>query len=87
MRTLKAMIDGRPVKLPTQRRPLWWQLQGLQYTASGYGRRIPTEWMVQLPGSPRWRRVYVCCFSNSGTAYVDGPRGADGKREWIVITD
>lgn len=38
------------------------------YSASGYGRKIPTELMVRL-GS-RWQRVYVCQFSNAGTAYV-----------------
>lgn len=86
-RTLEANIDGRPVKLTAHARPLWWQAQGLQYTASGYGRRIPTQWVVQLPGSARWRRVYVCCYSNAGTAYVEGARGADGKRAWIVVTD
>ena len=48
-------------------------------TASGYGRRIPTSRMVQIPGSPRWRRVYCCCYSNAGTCYVT--RGKD----WIVI--
>jgi hypothetical protein len=36
--------------------------------ASGYGRRIPTDWAIQL-GS-RWHRVYVCCYSNSGTTYI-----------------
>lgn len=66
--------------LPHKRVPLWHHTLGLQYTSSGYGRRIPSEWMVQLPGSPRWRRVYVCIYSNSGTAYVDVPGG------WHVIT-
>ena len=56
-----------------------WQKAGLQYTASGYGKRIPTSYMVKLPGEPRWRRVYCCIFSNSGTCYV-----ARGK-DWIVI--
>jgi hypothetical protein len=37
--------------------------------ASGYGRRIPTDYAIRL-GS-RWHRVYVCCFSNAGTAYID----------------
>lgn len=77
--------NGQPV--PTKLAPLWWQEKGLQYTASGYGRRIPTAYMVQIPGSPRWRRVYCCCFSNAGTCYVDGPRDATGKRgPWIVIS-
>jgi hypothetical protein len=36
--------------------------------SSGYGRKIPTDWMIQL--GKRWHRVYVCCYSNSGTAYI-----------------
>lgn len=35
----------------------------------GYGRKIPTRYQVQLTDK-RWRRVFVCCYSNSGTAYV-----------------
>jgi hypothetical protein len=62
-----------------KRAPLWWQKQGLMYSSTGYGRKIPTELMVRLPGNSRWRRVYVCCFSNAGTAYV-----LQGK-DWIVI--
>jgi hypothetical protein len=56
-----------------------WQERGLSYTRSGYGRKIPTHHMVQLSGSKRWRRVYACVYSNSGTCYV--PKGKD----WIVI--
>lgn len=37
-------------------------------TASGYGGKIPTRHMVQYAG--RWRRVYVMCYGNAGTAYV-----------------
>ena len=58
---------------------LWWQERGLSYTSTGYGRKIPTDKMVRLPGSNRWRRVYCCIFSNSGTCYVTA-----GKN-WIVI--
>jgi hypothetical protein len=57
-----------------------WQKVGLQYTASGYGRKIPTSTMAKLPGSPRWRRVYLCIFSNIGTCYVTA------GNDWIVIT-
>lgn len=67
--------------LPHKRVPLWWQKQGLTYTRTGYGRRIPSELMVQLPESQRWRRVYVCIFSNAGTAYVP-----DRDGNWTVIT-
>ena len=35
----------------------------------GYGRKIPTDYAIRL-GS-RWYRVYVCCFSNAGTAYIN----------------
>lgn len=37
-------------------------------TADGYGGKIPTCHMIRYVG--RWRRVYVMCYSNSGTAYV-----------------
>lgn len=52
---------------------------GRSFTLSGYGRKIPTQHMVKLPGSPRWRRVYCCIYSNAGTCYVE--QGND----WIVI--
>ena len=54
--------------LETKEKPLWWQERGLMYTATGYGRKIPTSKMVKYKG--RWRRVYCCIFSNSGTCYI-----------------
>lgn len=66
--------------LPNRQAPLPHHRAGLQYTRSGYGRKIPTTRQVQLPGSPRWRRVYYCIYSNIGTCYV--PAGKD----WIVIS-
>lgn len=44
---------------------------GLQFTRTGYGARIPSPYMVRLHG--KWRRVYVACFGNSGSAYVGKP--------------
>ncbi|MGV8919531.1 MAG: hypothetical protein ACOH2R_17320 [Pseudomonas sp.] len=41
---------------------------GLSWTASGYGKRIPTSMMVKYDG--KWRRVYCCIYSNSGTCYI-----------------
>lgn len=67
-----ADLEAKDVPLPHH-------LAGLSYTRTGYGRKIPTSHMVRLPGSPRWRRVYCCIYSNSGTCYVT--RGED----WIVI--
>ena len=41
---------------------------GLQYTATGYGGKIPTIYKIQVQG--RWRRVYSRCFSNVSSEYV-----------------
>lgn len=48
--------------------PLPWQERGLMYTATGYGRKIPTRQMIKVNG--KWRRVYCCIFSNIGTCYI-----------------
>ena len=48
---------------------LWWQKRGLYFTASGYGKRIPTFYMVKH--NNRWKRVYCCIFSNSGTLFIE----------------
>jgi len=68
--------------------PLWWHDRGLSYTASGYGRKIPTRHMVKLPGTNRWRRVYCCIFSNSGTCYVPHhTKDPETRRpNWTVIS-
>lgn len=77
-------VDG--VRVTARIAPLWWQRQGRSFTASGYGRRIPTPFMVRLDG--RWRRVYCCVSSNAGTCYVEGPRDPEtGKRPWRIVTD
>lgn len=47
---------------------------------SGYGRRIPTSYMVLLNG--RKYRVYCCCFSNSGTCYIDTK-----DHKFVVVCD
>jgi hypothetical protein len=56
-----------PYKLITQM--LSWQKQGLQQTASGYGRKLTTPYMLETPDG-RKRRVYAVCFSNSASHYV-----------------
>ena len=68
-------------ELESKEAPLWFHKAGLSQTASGYGRKLATRHMVKLPGGKRWRRVYVCCYANSGTAYVPTKSG-----DWIVIT-
>ena len=47
-----------------------WQRRGLTWTATGYGRKIPSTRMIRLQGEKIWRRVYVVCYSNAGTSYV-----------------
>jgi hypothetical protein len=37
-------------------------------TQSGYGSRIPTDYIVKYLG--RWHRVYCRIFSNIGTTYI-----------------
>ena len=59
--------------------PLPWQAAGRQYTATGYGRKVPTCMKVQLPGDQRWRRVYSCRCSNASTEYVVKDGG------WVVV--
>lgn len=63
--------------------PLWHHKRGLSYTATGYGRRIPSPYMVRFNG--RWRRVYVCCFSNVGTAYIGRFDSKPGEQ--IIVRD
>lgn len=58
----------RTYKVKHKTNYLWWQSQGLSFTASGYGKRIPTCHMVQWHG--KWRRVYCCTYSNVGTLYI-----------------
>jgi hypothetical protein len=42
-------------------------------TQSGYGVAIPTGYMIKF--NDKWRRVYCCIFSNSGTLYIKAPKG------------
>jgi hypothetical protein len=57
-----------------------WQERGLQFTRTGYGPKIPTPYMVRFNG--RWRRVYCCIYSNSGTCYI-GKFG--GQAESLIV--
>lgn len=53
--------------------PTWWQERGLSFTASGYGRRIPTRYMLAYADGPtryRWHRVYAIVAGNSGSLYI-----------------
>ena len=47
-------------------------------TVSGYGPRIPTQYMVRHNG--RWYRVRVVCYGNAGSAYIL----VNGMMAWVV---
>ena len=49
--------------------PLPWQKLGLQYTASGYGNKIPTSKMAVIEGKKY--RIYCRIFSNVGTCFIN----------------
>lgn len=80
-------LDGRIDAVCTYRvyvkeNLLWWQEKGLSFTRSGYGKRIPTPYMVKFNG--KWRRVYCCIYSNSGTLYI-GKLTAKGESIIVQI--
>ena len=72
-------------KTPHRIKELEWQKRGLQFSRTGYGRRIPT--VHQYKVGNRWRRVYVCIFSNAGTAYIEAKERdpMTGRKAWIVV--
>lgn len=67
-------------KVESKTKLLWWQKLGMSYTASGYGKKVPTTKMVRH--NDRWRRVYCCIFSNAGTCYIETKSG-----DWITVDD
>ena len=50
-------------------KPLPWQKMGLSYTATGYGKKIPTSRVLYLFG--RMYRIYCTIYSNAGTCWID----------------
>ena len=58
---------GRDGEAILDYKPLTWQKQGLQYTASGYGAKIPTFWVIRYKN--KVRRVYCTIYSNAGTCW------------------
>ena len=49
-------------------RPLWWHMEGLTQTATGYGKKLTTPYKTEYNG--RLYRVYQICFSNAATSYI-----------------
>lgn len=45
--------------------PLWWHTQGLTQTATGYGKKLTTNWKISFCG--KLYRIYATCFSNAAS--------------------
>lgn len=67
---LPALPDGVmwPSPLAMSERLLEWQRRGLQYTATGYGTKIPTSKVIAWSDG-KVRRVYCDIYSNAGSCY------------------
>lgn len=57
-----------PSPLAISERLLEWQRRGLQYTAMGYGTKIPTSKVIRWSDG-KVRRVYCDIYSNVGSCY------------------
>jgi len=68
--TLRHYVDGvmHFDDLQAEQHILDWQVAGLQKTATGYGKKIPTSWKVYYEGC--LRRIYQDVCSNSTTSYI-----------------
>lgn len=62
---------------------LSWQEQGLTYTATGYGAKIPTQYQIRVGASKRWRRVYATQYGNAGSCWVQ----VHGGRRYLYDSD
>lgn len=63
----KVHIDAMPCDIRDE--PLKHHKLGLTYTASGYGRKIPTRYKAYYKGI--WRRIYSVCYSNVSSEYIE----------------
>lgn len=75
-------LPRRTESVPVLRSPMRHHRANLSYTATGYGEKIPTEYMVQWRN--RWRRVYCRIFSNSGTLYIRVPSATETGGRIVV---
>ena len=67
---LPTLPDGVkwPSPLSEAEKLLDWQRRGLQYTATGYGSKIPTSKVIKWSDG-KVRRVYCDIYSNAGSCY------------------
>lgn len=51
-------------------------------SVSGYGRKIPTPYMLKHARQGRWHRVYAMCYGNGSSAYIE----RFGKAHFLAIS-
>ena len=61
-------VSAWPSPLAISERPLDWQRRGVQYTATGYGTKIPTSKVIRWSDG-KFRRVYCDICSSAGSCY------------------
>lgn len=71
--------SGEYVEREMVYRPTAWQAQGIQQTATGYGNRLNSGYMIAYAG--KLRRVYAVCYSNCASFYVL----VKGERKFLGI--
>jgi hypothetical protein len=74
------LADFVEMPLEVKVKELWYHKRNLMQTATGYGNKLTTEWMIKIEG--RWHRVYCRIFSNIGSPYIIWR-----KREYIIKYD
>lgn len=82
--TIRSLADyPTPTEHDAKYEPMAHHRAGLTWTASGYGARIPTPYMVRVNG--KWRRVYCRIYSNIGTCFIgrkyDGTQIVDIEKD------
>jgi hypothetical protein len=65
---------------------LWWQRRGLQQTATGYGAKLATKYLLTVPDAPRPYRVYAICYSNVASFYILRKGQRLFLRDWELET-
>jgi len=68
MRTLKYIEETNVKEVFIKE--LYCHKHGLMQTATGYGKKLATQYMLKLNDSAKTYRVYCHIFSNSGTLYI-----------------
>ena len=82
--TIRSLADyHNPKPVPVRESLMAHHRAGLTWTATGYGARIPSRYMVQING--KWRRVYCRIYSNIGTLFIgrkyDGTQIVDIEKD------